>query len=132
MSAEKPLYHEGSCAGYSVEARAQGELPQQFGEQIFDNRWRTVQFERARWPQRGVPTDPLWGWHLDECGLYAYHTAQALRHWLHAEHCTFSLETRLVEHKVHFRVEWQREGERDYVGTWPESTSGPTVEAPHG
>ena len=96
----------GTEEAYSVEARFMYDEPKQFGAQIFDQRWKTVQFDRTN-PPFGVPTGhPSVLSVRDACGLYGYQAAQALRWWLHANAAAgwqdTCLETRLVKHKLRY------------------------------
>jgi hypothetical protein len=131
MSEEKSSHTQGSFSGWAVEARAQGEQPAQIGDQIFDNRWRRVSFQKVA-PPLGVPNPSYHSGELAHCGLYGYHAAQALRYWFHAHmdnslHC-FSIQTRLASYNVTHRIEWTRAGEQEEVGAWPEkSTANPEV-----
>lgn len=89
---------------WSVEARHCFSDPVQIGKQLFDERWRTVQFNDADF---GVPVRER-----DRAqGYFNYAAAQALRWWFHATaEITgggICLETRLVKHitKSHFECE---------------------------
>lgn len=87
---------------YTVQARSMYTEPQPFGKQIFDQRWKHVQFDQVQFPLPGVPAGH--SMISDRLGLYSYPAAQALRWWFHANaHAGFSgicLETRIVKHKV--------------------------------
>jgi hypothetical protein len=122
---EKPSYHQGTNVGFAVEARMQGTTPEQLAGQLFDNRWRRVEYVEVDPPFRGIPSTRHGM--LRECGLYSHSAAQALRWWLHAqadvEFKGIGLETRLIQHKVTFKVEWQAEEAVDYEGTWEKRDS---------
>lgn len=112
---ERPYSHHAQFHGWQVEARLSTDRPANLGEDIFDSQWRTVNFAKVR-PPFGVPNSGLHGNILDDCGLYGYETAQALRWWFHANVPFLSgLETRLVSFKVKSDVEWFRDGEQDLV-----------------
>lgn len=96
----------GTEEAYSVQARFMYNSPQQFGKQIFDQRWTTVQFDQVT-PPFGVPHGaPTVLGVRDTCGLYGYQAAQALRWWFHANAAAAwqdtCLETRLVKHKLQY------------------------------
>lgn len=99
----------GTC--YTVEARYNSHEPKEFGGQIFDNRWRQVNFARAA---IGVPAgNRALDWVALEHGYLGYAAAQALRWWFHAHADAegfgggLCLETRLVKHKysVDYKIE---------------------------
>ena len=110
MELEKDYMREhgsGTETGYTVEARYDYQSPVQIGGQLFDNRWRQVDFEKST---IGVPTAPRHQRHIAYHGLLGYAAAQALRWWLHAhaeaEHgVAFCLETRIVSHKISYSHE---------------------------
>lgn len=91
----------GEERGYSVEARYNYTHPVQLGGQLFDNRWRQVEFKESA---IGVPPHGCFSRKLKECGLLGYAAAQALRWWLHAAadaaHGGMCLETRIISHKI--------------------------------
>ena len=97
----------GTTIGYKVMARYCGNDPKEIAGQIFDERWRVVQFEEG---QIGVPSvSPLHARHLLRYNLKGYSAAQALRWWLHAVADNteigmsgMMLETKLVKHKIEF------------------------------
>lgn len=117
----KPEYHAGTTSGWAVEARLNGDRPAQWGELLFDNRWRRVSMAKAP-PNLGVPYPSFGRGMLEECGLLGYDQAQALRWWLHANaqgnFNLHGLETRLACYEITHRVEWVRKGEQDVVGDW--------------
>ena len=72
----------GSNTGYTVEARNVSDRPQKLGDQIFDNRWRQVAFNKG---EIGVPSGLRHSVHvMGSEYLLEYSSAQALRWWLHA------------------------------------------------
>ena len=89
--------------GYTVEARFSLINPEKIGRQIYDNRWRQVEFDQSA---IGVPMSPIYHRELIEYGLLSYSAAQALRWWLHAQaelECfgaSHGLQTRLVLHQL--------------------------------
>jgi hypothetical protein len=97
--------HSGSETAYSVEARYNYISPAKIGKQLFDNRWRTVEFDAS---SVGVPRAPSYQRETLNSGLLSYSAAQALRWWLHAladyegHSC---IETRLIKHKISFSME---------------------------
>lgn len=88
---------------YTVEARYNFTSPAKIGKQIFDDRWRRVDFEPS---QIGVPAAPLLSHRTLEHGMLGYQAAQALRWWLHAAAEAESvmgglcLESRLMKHTI--------------------------------
>ncbi len=95
----------GSLTGYSVQARFNSYRAEPVGEQIFDNRWQTVQFDRSGF---GVPSSRFAAGVLAELNLMSYEQAEAMRWWFLASieatrvgGC-LCFETRLVEHKVEY------------------------------
>ena len=105
MSDEYPKKSSSSSStiqGYSVEARYSGGEPKALGKQIFDNRWRTVQYDTG--PTIGIPVSRHAERQLTERCLYNYSAAQALRWWLHANaDATFDgicLESKLIKHEI--------------------------------
>lgn len=102
MTEEFPRKHSsgnGSENVYSVEARAPYQ-PVTVGDQIFDAKWRHVHFNDSPLLGVGVHARVTPGRVLSY--LYDYAQAQALRWWLVAEteRHHFSLETRLVKHRI--------------------------------
>lgn len=96
----------GTEIGYTVEAKYDYLCPAEISGQLFDNRWRAVNFEKSK---IGVPScAPSYQRHLLENGLLSFSAAQALRWWFIAEveasNHGFSLcwATRLIEHRVTF------------------------------
>ncbi len=93
-----------SCEGYTVEARFVGDKPVELSGQLFDNRWRQVDFVESK---IGVPAAPQYLLHDFRLkGLLGYSSAQALRWWMHAAADNNSpfgglcLETKLVKHQL--------------------------------
>jgi hypothetical protein len=91
----------GKEVAYTVEARYATSRPVQIANQIFDNRWRTVQYVDS---PIGVPTAHPIRRQTQQHGMYGYSAAQALRWWLHAEADAsmngICLETRLIKHEI--------------------------------
>lgn len=100
---KKGSNHNGTEHAYTIEARSMFNEPQVFGKQIFDQRWKRVQFDQVA-PPFGVPAGHSMV--ADRLGLHSYPAAQALRWWFHANaHATFSgicLESRIVKHAVSY------------------------------
>lgn len=95
--------HSGRDVAYTVEARYAFQSPVQIGGQMFDNRWRKVEFEKGT---HGVPPRKSWGGVAERYDMLGYSQAQALRWWLHAEADTtmsgICLETRLIKHEISY------------------------------
>ena len=96
----------GTEEAYSVEARFMYNEPKQFGAQIFDQRWKTVLFDRVSPPLGVQHGPPSRSGARAVCGLYGYQAAQALRWWFHANAAAgwqdTCLETRLVRHRLKY------------------------------
>lgn len=106
--------------GWSVEARFTYHEPRQFGKQIFDQRWKSVQFDQVV-PPIGVPSGPPSVLGIrDACGLYGYQAAQALRWWFHANAAARwqdgCLETRLVKHLLKYEFSSTAESAHAVIG----------------
>ncbi|MHB1952362.1 MAG: hypothetical protein ACYCOU_01320 [Sulfobacillus sp.] len=102
---ENPNEHGTSeHIGYRVEARYMGNTPIAIGPQLFDTRWRQVEF-RDDAPV-GIPRHPRYHRELIEHHLYNYEAAQALRWWIVAvvaamDHMpSMFFETRLIQHSL--------------------------------
>lgn len=102
---DKPLGGSGSDVGWSVEARFAYYEPMTIAGMMLDDRWRTIYFNESS--PIGVPrgsrhATPL----LQQCGLYDYAAAQALRWWFIAQarvtNDHFCVETRLIEHSIEY------------------------------
>ena len=101
----KTIKSKGSSTstGYTIEARFHVREPEKIGRQIYDDRWRQVEFDRSA---SGGPMSPVYHHELIERGLLSYSAAQALRWWFHAQaeiECVGGapgLQTRLVQHRV--------------------------------
>lgn len=97
---KKGEHGQGTETAYTVEARSMFNEPQVFGGQIFDQRWKRIQFAKS--PAFGVPVGNAMM--ADKLGLYSYEAAQALRWWFHADarqnFTGICLESRIVAHKV--------------------------------
>jgi len=95
----------GSDVAYTVEARYVFTSPVQIGGQLFDNRWRGVDFPKGA---IGVPSES-WSQQRERFGMLGYSQAQALRWWLHAEADVnmdgICLETRLIKHEIKYSSE---------------------------
>lgn len=94
----------GAEIGYTVEARLNYHEPAKISGQIFDNRWRRVEFEKGA---IGVPSCSRYQRHVAEHGMLGYAAAQALRWWLHAnaeveQSSALCLETRLISHRISY------------------------------
>lgn len=95
--------HHSSMVGYSIEAMFDSDSPQMIAGRLYDNRWRTVHFDKS--PEGfGVPAGDRFNSEVTKHGLFGYEAAQALRWWLHAiarnEGHEYCLKTRLIAHKV--------------------------------
>ncbi len=106
---------QGTDMGYTVEARMNCPTPNIIAGRVFDNRWRTVYFDKSPVGFPGVPI----GGRLTEFaipfGLMSYNAAQALRYWFIAfaetqDHAGICLETRLVTHAIKFNVSEESTG----------------------
>lgn len=108
----KPEFPQKGASGsgtehwYTVQGRYMFNEPKQFGNQLFDQRWKEIHFDRVQ-PPLGVPSGPPdLGGVRDRHGLYSYEAAQALRWWFHANAAAswgnLCLETRLVRHVVEY------------------------------
>lgn len=112
----------GSIDVYTVEARYAYHDPKVLCGQLFDNRWREVQFQQS---PIGVPSKT---WPLDYPGYYSFDAAQALRWWFIAQagasgEGNWCLETRLVRHRAKYSYEFKAEAfvdPRDRSGKIPE------------
>lgn len=106
---------------YSVEARIAFHEPGMIGKQIFDNRWRTVKFDKSA--EIGVPNAPVFSRAKDH-GLFGHSAAQALRWWLHAEadanHQGYCLQTRIVEHRISTNHKVEAQGSLSHYPPLPE------------
>ncbi len=90
----------GTERAWSVEARHTHD-PAKIGDQIFDSKWRRVNFASS---PVGVPIAYSSSGY-DRHGLLSYQTAQALRWWLKAEAAKthlICLDTRLIEHEIKY------------------------------
>ncbi len=88
--------------GYMVFARHTSDHPVKLGDQIFDNRWRRVNFKEGEF---GVPIACAYNMpDFAKHGLLGYSAAQALRWWFQASADVhfdgMCLETKLVEHEL--------------------------------
>lgn len=120
---ERPFpYSHNSCSGqdegWSVEARYIFPEAKEFGKQIFDSRWRQVDFFQS---PIGVPSTTMLHRHASSMGLLPYQSAQALRWWFLAElerECMGSLcmETRLVRHTVKYSLSCEAVSAHDNLG----------------
>ena len=109
MTEEKKHPQNHSCGKtmYSVEARIAHGEPRQFGNQMFSDKWRRVQFENNT--DHGVPSSINDMYGQREFGLYGYQQANALMWWfvscVDVSHLSFCLETRIVPHAVNYKIE---------------------------
>ena len=104
---QRPCSQHSSFYGWKVEARINANQPVDLGGEIFDSKWRFVRFTKAA--HFGVPNPSLYAHALDQCDLFGYEQAQALRWWFHANFpFTSGLETRLASYKVESDVKWLR------------------------
>ena len=105
---------EGTRSGkcYTVQARIKTYGPKAIGDQLFGDKWQTINFERS---PIGVPGDAFTRG-LD--GNYlTYAQAEALRWWFAAEaRFTVGLQTRLVEHSFVIRTTVSKERTLAKVG----------------
>lgn len=98
-----PNFSSGTASEvcFVVEARDISQTPCVVADQIFDNRWKRVHFERGA---VGVPPCNPFQLYTNRNGYLSYPAAQALRWWLHANaEATMHgmcLETRLVEVRI--------------------------------
>jgi len=107
----------GSETGYTVEAMHNYVNPISVAGQIFDNRWRQVEFKESA---IGVPSCPRHHRYVAENGMLGYSAAQALRWWLHAqaesEHgMAICLETRIVSHRISYSYKVESVSAHDHV-----------------
>lgn len=92
---------------WSVEGRHTANEPLSLGTQIFDSRWRAIEFAEG---QPGVPSSRRFS-HASMHGLMSYAASQALRWWVHAEadinYRGIYFETRLIQHtlKYEYKIE---------------------------
>lgn len=109
----------GTETAYTVEARFNYHAPIMIAGQIFDDRWRRVNFQHGK---VGVPAASPFDRHTIEHGLLGYAAAQALRWWLHATAdaqsmgCALCLESRLVEHRISYTHKIEAIAAHGYVG----------------
>ena len=121
----------GSLPLYTVEARYASQEPRVLCGQVFDNRWREIQFQKSS--TTGVPSNT---WPLDYPGYYSFEAAQALRWWFIAQagasgEGNWCLETRLVRHKAKYSYEVKAEAyidPRDRSGEVPKDMIEPDAE----
>lgn len=118
-------YDGNSCSGtdegWTVEARYVYPSPLVFGEQIFDSRWKSVDFYKS---PIGVPSgnENYMNRFAALMGLLPYKSAQALRWWFLAElgrdgiSGGLCLETRLVRHEVKYSVSSKAVSAHDNLG----------------
>jgi hypothetical protein len=111
LPAENPEFPKDGSSGtgtdtmYSVEARFMHYTPKAFGEQLFDQRWQTVQFDKG-YP--GVPLSYTFDANATRSGLMTYACAEAMRWWFiaaleaHAVCGSLCWETRIVTHEVSY------------------------------
>lgn len=104
----------GTIIGWTVEARYVCDGAVVIGGQIFDGKWRHVNFQEA---VIGVPRGAVY--HLPWLSLadcYSYEAAQALRWWFYADRekargmGTLGLETRLTRHKITYSYDVKADG----------------------
>ncbi len=120
---ERPYPYETSyCSGvengWTVEARYVYPEPKVLGKQIFDNRWRAVDFQTS---PIGIPAcnfSNRFGLHL---GLLPYESAQALRWWFIAQinedgAGALCMETRIVKHRVEYTLSSKAVSSHDNLG----------------
>jgi hypothetical protein len=106
-----------STAPPSVEARYVYPTPITIGNQVFDNRWRTVDFQQS---PIGVPGSVWLNRYTATLGFLPYESAQALRWWVLAElrkgFQGICLETRLVRHEVQYNLKSKAISAHDNLG----------------
>lgn len=114
MSEEIPYYGKtfaGKHFGYSIEARNIGTVPESFGNQIFDARWKRLNVETSIF--RGKEEFP----HLKILDLFSYQAAQAIRWWFLAELektcCSIFWETRIIKHEIEYKYAEKSVGVQD-------------------
>lgn len=133
MESEFPKKGQSGSASnhafYSVEARCghQGE-PRVICGVLYGDKWKRVEFSHT--DGTGIPTGPRWHvWLRDELNLLSYASAQALRWWLHAqaelEMSEYSLETRIVEHRVGWTYKAEMVAAYDVIGAEDRSSLNP-------
>ena len=106
----KTIKSKGSSTstGYTVEARFFMRDAEIIMQQIYDDKWRQVEFDQSA---IGVPMSRFHHHELLEHGLFSFSAAQALRWWFHAQaeiECMGGapgLQTRLVQHRVTYTNE---------------------------
>ena len=117
---EKGQSGSGTEEAWSVQARFMYSEPRQFGNQLFDQRWKTVHFDRVT-PPLGVPSGHPSVLNVrDACGLYGYQAAQALRWWFHANAAVNwqdgCLESRLIKHSLKYEFSSAAESAHALIG----------------
>lgn len=129
---EGPSQSGTGLKGYSVMARHNYHDPLKIAGQIFDNRWRTVNFVESN---VGVPSGPLmYQAQYQACQVVGYSAAQALRWWLHAIADSgllmggLCLETKIINHEIKYSYECVAVSESDVVGEDHASHMHPTRE----
>lgn len=107
----------GTETAYTVEARYNYPDPSMIGVQIFDNKWRTVNFDKS---QIGIPQCSDYAKYTKEHGMYGYQAAQALRWWFVAAasmiHKDICLETRIVKHVIEHSYSITAVSAHDLIG----------------
>ncbi len=104
----------GTIIGWTVEARYVCDGAVLIGKQLFDGKWRHVDFQTSA---IGVPIGPPYHapW-LALTGCYSYEAAQSLRWWFYANReasrgmGTLGLETRLARHEIKYSYDVKADG----------------------
>lgn len=104
----------GTVVGWTVEARYVCDGAKIINGQVFDHKWRRVNFEKS---SVGVPRGAIYQepW-LTLTNQYGYEAAQSLRWWFYTARersgmiGTLCLETRLARHKISYSYNVEREG----------------------
>lgn len=107
----------GSETAYFVEARYNYSEPIKIGAQIFDNRWRRVDYQES---MIGVPRCANHARHTAEHNMLGYQAAQALRWWLHANATAMiagnlCLETRILSCKISWTYSIEVIGAHEHI-----------------
>lgn len=87
-----------TCRCFSVEARMDFPDPKIVNGQLFDGKWRQIEFATAA---VGVPNHLLGGENAKTMGRLSWSAANALRWWFHSQagFSSYCLQTRIVEYE---------------------------------
>lgn len=106
----------GTAPAYTIEARCTSR-PKKVGDIILDKEWRNIDFTRGNY---GVPLSRFNRYIYEQCGMFNYQAAQALRWWFHAELENeplggLCIDTRLVKHLIKYSYSAEAIGQHDIV-----------------